>query len=137
ACDSHIHIYDPEFPMAWPQLRATPSASVAEYRLLQRRLGVGRAVVVQPAAYGVDNRVTLAAIEQLGRDNARGVGVLHPEAGDEQLASMHAGGIRGLRFTQHDPKAAVTSADMIEPLAHRVAELGWHVQLHLRADQIA
>jgi predicted TIM-barrel fold metal-dependent hydrolase len=25
---------------------------------------------------------------------------------------------------------------MIEPLARRVNELGWHVQLHLRADQI-
>ena len=25
---------------------------------------------------------------------------------------------------------------MIEPLAHRVNRIGWHVQLHLRADQI-
>jgi predicted TIM-barrel fold metal-dependent hydrolase len=26
--------------------------------------------------------------------------------------------------------------DMIEPLARRVQALGWHVQIHLRADQI-
>ena len=136
ACDCHLHIYDPRFPMAWPQLRSTPDASVAEYRLLQQRLGVTRAIVVQPAAYGIDNRVTVAAVEELGRDVARGVAVLHPTVKDSELAALHRGGIRGLRFTQHDPKTAVTSPDMIEPLAQRVAEMGWHVQLHLRGDQL-
>jgi predicted TIM-barrel fold metal-dependent hydrolase len=136
ACDCHLHIYDPRFPMAWPQLRSTPDASTKEYQLLQKRLGTTRAVVVQPAAYGTDNRVTIDAIGQLGAANARGVGVVHPTVKDTELAAMHTGGIRGLRFTLHDSKTAVTSADMIEPLANRVAEMGWHVQLHLRAEQI-
>jgi predicted TIM-barrel fold metal-dependent hydrolase len=136
ACDCHSHIYDGQFPMAWPQLRATPNASAAQYRLLRQRLGTTRSVVVQPAAYGIDNRVTVAAIEQLGPANTRGVAVLHPGVKDTELAALHAGGIRGLRFTQHDPNTAVTSPDMIEPLAHRVAEMGWHIQLHLRGDQI-
>ena len=136
ACDCHLHIYDPRFPMAWPQLRATPNASSAEYKRLQQRLGTARAVVVQPAAYGTDNRVTIAAIEQLGSAKTRGVGVVHPSVKDSELAALHSGGIRGLRFTLHDPKTAVTSVDMIEPLAERVAEMGWHVQLHLRGVQI-
>ncbi|HET7730139.1 MAG TPA: amidohydrolase family protein [Usitatibacter sp.] len=136
ACDCHLHIYDPRFPMAWPQLRSTPDASVAEYRLLQQRLGTTRAVVVQPAAYGFDNRVTLAAIEALGPGLARGIAVVNPAIGDAELAALHTGGIRGLRFTQFDPKTAVTTPEMIEPLTRRVAEMGWHVQLHLRGDQI-
>ena len=136
ACDCHLHIYDARFPMAWPQLRATPDASVAEYRLLQQRLGTTRAIVVQPAAYGTDNRVTVDAVAQLGLECARGVAVVHPSVRDDELAAMHAGGIRGLRFTLHDPKTAVTSVDMIEPLAGRVAGMGWHVQLHLRGEQI-
>lgn len=136
ACDSHLHIYDPAFPMAWPKLRATPDAAVAQYRLLQARLGTRRAVVVQPAAYGVDNRGTVAAVAQLGLENARAIAVLHPSATDAQLEELHAGGVRGLRFTQHDPATAVTSADMIEPLAARIAELGWHTQLHLRGQQL-
>ena len=49
---------------------------------------------------------------------------------------MNKGGIRGLRFTQHEPRTAVTTAEMIEPLAHRVHRIGWHVQLHLRGEQI-
>ena len=50
---------------------------------------------------------------------------------------MADGGIRGIRFTQFDPATAVTTLDMIEPLSRRVNDLGWHVQIHMRADQIA
>jgi predicted TIM-barrel fold metal-dependent hydrolase len=136
SCDCHLHIYDARFPMAWPQLRGTPGASVAEYRLLQQRLGTSRAIVVQPAAYGTDNRVTLAAVQELGPERARGIAVVHPGIKDAELAALHGGGIRGLRFTQHDPKTAVTTPAMIEPLAQRVAEMGWHLQLHLRGEQL-
>ena len=137
ACDSHLHIYDPSFKMAWPKLRAQPNASLAEYKLLQQRLGMTRAVVVQPAVYGTDNRATVAAVRTLGIENARAVGVLHPTVTDAELDELHAAGVRGLRFTQHDPATAVTSPDMIEPLARSIAERGWHTQLHLRGDQIA
>jgi predicted TIM-barrel fold metal-dependent hydrolase len=136
ACDSHIHIYDPRFKMAWPSLRSTPEASVAEYRLFQQRIGVSRLVVVQPAAYGTDNAVTLDAVRELGLANARGVAVVHPSVTDSELDELDESGIRGLRFSQHDPNTAVTTAEMIEPLAMRVADWGWHVQLHLRGEQI-
>ena len=136
ACDSHIHIYDPRFPMKSPELRAVANASVNEYRLLQVRNGTSRVVIVQPAAYGTDNAVTLDAIAQLGQENARGVAVVHPTVTDTELVAMNKGGIRGIRFSQHEPRTAVTTAAMIEPLAVRVHRLGWHVQLHLRGDQI-
>jgi predicted TIM-barrel fold metal-dependent hydrolase len=135
ACDSHLHVYDPRFRMAWPSLRATPDASVNEFRLLQERLGTTRAVVVQPAAYGTDNAVTVDALRQMA-PHARGIAVLHPEVTDAELRELHEAGVRGLRFSQHDPRTAVTTADMIEPLACRVADLGWHVQLHLKGEQI-
>ena len=135
-CDSHIHIYDPRFPMKWPKLRAVTDASVEQFRLLQQRLGTSRAVVVQPAAYGTDNAVTVDAIAQLGVGNARGIAVCHPTVTDTELVAMNKAGIRGLRFTLHEPRTAVTSVEMIEPLAHRAHRLGWHVQLHLRAEQI-
>jgi predicted TIM-barrel fold metal-dependent hydrolase len=136
SCDSHLHIYDPRFEMAWPKLRAVTDASVVEYRLLQKRIRTERAIVVQPAAYGTDNSVTLDAVSQLGMQNARGIAVVHPTVTDTQLVAMQKGGIRGLRFSLHEPRTAVTSVEMIEPLAHRAHRLGWHVQLHLRGEQI-
>jgi len=136
ACDSHLHIYDPRFEMAWPNLRAVTDASVVQYRLLQQRIGTTRAIVVQPAAYGTDNEVTLDAVAQLGIDKARGIAVVHPTVTDTELVAMNKGGIRGLRFSLHEPRTAITSVEMIEPLAHRAHRLGWHVQLHLRGEQI-
>ena len=137
ACDCHMHIYDADrFPPArpGPQSRMQSNATVADYRLLQKRNGTTRTVVVTPAAYVTDNRVTLDAITQLV--NARGVAVLHPTVTDAELKTLADGGIRGIRFTVFDPKSAAVSIDMIEPLAKRVADLGWHVQIHMRGDQI-
>jgi D-galactarolactone isomerase len=136
ACDCHMHIYDERFPVGRPGSRLQTNAGVKDYRLLQQRLGTSRVVIVTPAVYVTDNRVTLDAIAQLG-PAARGVGVVTPDVTDAELKRMADGGIRGVRFTQFDPATAVTTIDMIEPLSKRVNELGWHVQLHLRGDQIA
>ena len=110
-------------------------ARVTDYRQLQRRIGTTRTVVVSPAAYGTDNRVTLDAIAQLG-PNARGVAVLHPTVTEDELRALHEGGIRGIRFTLGDPATAVVKVDMIEPLAKRVAGLGWHLQFNVEGEQI-
>jgi D-galactarolactone isomerase len=138
ACDCHMHIYDAErFPAMRPGSRLQTQARVQDYRLLQRRIGTTRTVIVTPAAYVTDNRVTLDAIAELGAANARGVAVVHPGVTDAELKSLAESGIRGIRFTVFDPNTAAVSIDMMEPLAKRVADLGWHVQIHMRADQIA
>jgi D-galactarolactone isomerase len=133
AADCHIHIYDPRFQ---PRVDRPASSSVEDYRLLQKRIGLTRVVIVTPRNYVTDNSVTLDAIRQLGADNARGVGVLRPTVTDAELRTLHEGGIRGIRFTVGQPKTAVVTIDMIEPLAKRIADLGWHVQLNMESDQI-
>jgi D-galactarolactone isomerase len=136
ACDSHMHIYDRRFLGDGPAKGFVEGARVADYREVQARIGTQRTVVVTPRIYETDNSVTLDAISQLGIDNARGVAVLRPDVTDAELAALHDGGIRGIRFTLYTPAHAVVRFDMVEPLAHRVAELGWHVQLHWTAQQI-
>jgi len=136
ACDCHHHIYDAaRFPPTWSGGLFQPNGRVEEYHLLQRRIGTTRSVVVTPAPYIGDNRVTLDAIARLGA-NARGVALLRPDVTDDELKALTAGGIRGLRFSQVPP-AATTTFDMIEPLSKRVAAFGWHVQIYMTAEQIA
>src|SRR5437879_286023 len=136
ACDCHMHIYDPaRFPTP-PSPRVPPSnATVSDYRLLQKRIGTTRVVVVQPRNYAIDNRVTVDAIARLG-PNARGIAVLHPTVTDAELKALAEAGVRGIRFTLGDPATAVVKVDMIEPLAKRVADLGWHVQFNVEGAQI-
>jgi len=72
ACDCHHHIYDARFPFAQPGARMIPDARVPDYRLLQRRIGTSRSVVVTPAPYPAsvaDNKVTLDAITEFGANS--------------------------------------------------------------------
>lgn len=131
--DCHIHIYDARYASATPPMAG---GTVADYRLLQKRIGLERVVIVTPRCYVTDNTVTVDAIKELGIDNARGVAVLRPDVTDAQLKQLNDGGIRGIRFTVGDPKTAVTSIDMIESLAQRIAVYGWHVQLNVPCEKI-
>jgi len=136
ASDCHMHIYDPRFAEPNPRPGLNPkNATVQDYRLLQKRIGTTRVVVVTPRNYATDNRVTVDALAQLGA-NARGVAVVHPTVTDAELKSLNDGGIRGIRFSLGDPKTAVVTVDMVEPLAKRIADLGWHVQFNVDGDQI-
>lgn len=134
ACDCHMHIYDAKYPTD-PKATLKPAdALVADYKLLQKRIGTSRNVVVTPSTYGTDNRVTLDAIAQIG-PTARGVAVVDATVTDAELKRLNDLGIRGIRFNL--VQAGATTAEMIEPLSRRVNDLGWHIQIHMKGEQIA
>ncbi len=133
-CDCHMHIYDDRFPtVPYPHIQSA-NAGVKDYRLLQKRLGIRRNVVVTPGAYGSDNRCTLDALAQLGPD-ARGVAVVDSSVTDSELRHFSALGVRGIRFNFRI--AGVTTLEMLEPLSRRIEPLGWHVQINMPGDLIA
>jgi predicted TIM-barrel fold metal-dependent hydrolase len=139
ACDCHHHIYDPaRFPLppnADPRRPVPSNGAVPDYRLLQQRIGTTRSVVVQPRHYATDNEVTLDALAQ-SRGNARGIAVVHPTVTDAALKRFNDAGVRGIRFSLGDPATAVVKPDMIEPLAKRIAPLGWHIQFNVEGEQV-
>jgi D-galactarolactone isomerase len=135
ATDCHMHIYDPRFAEVGPNRAKPNNATVQDYRLLQKRTGTTRVVVVTPRNYATDNRVTVDALAQLGA-NARGVAVVHPTITDAELKALDAGGIRGIRFSLTGGADAVVTWDMVEPLSKRIAVLGWHLQFNLDGSQI-
>jgi len=134
ACDCHMHIYDAKYPTAPSATLKPPDALVADYKLLQKRIGTTRNVVVTPSTYGTDNRVTLDAMAQIGA-TARGVAVVDTSVADAELKRMNGLGIRGIRFNL--VQAGATTIEMIEPLSKRVNDLGWHIQIHMKGEQIA
>ncbi|HKW53962.1 MAG TPA: amidohydrolase family protein, partial [Stellaceae bacterium] len=134
AADCHIHVYDSRFPTAPNAMLLPPDAHLDDYRAVQRRLGTARTVLVQPSTYGTDNRCMLHALASLGAD-ARGVAVVDTGVTDAELQRLAAAGVRGIRFNFVQTGAA-TTVDMLEPLSRRVGDLGWHVQLNIKGDQI-
>lgn len=136
ACDCHIHVLDPRFPAADASTLPPQNMALDDYRVVQRRIGTTRAVIVQAKYFGTDNACTLDAVARLG-ESGRGIAVVDPDVTDVELRRLHAGGIRGLRFSVWNPNYTVTTIEMIESLSKRVNDLGWHVQLHMSGDQIA
>jgi D-galactarolactone isomerase len=132
-CDCHMHIYDSRFPVAPTAVLRPKDATPADYRLLQKRIGSTRNVVVTPSTYGTDNSCTLDAMATIGA-TARGVAVVDTSVSDAELKRLDGLGIRGIRFNL--VQSGATTVDMLEPLSKRVNDLGWHVQIHMLGDQI-
>ncbi|GGX80028.1 amidohydrolase family protein [Massilia dura] len=137
ACDAHCHVFGPaaKFPYAPDRTYTPPDAPVEALRALHDRLGISRAVIVHASCHGVDNTVTLDAIRS-SNGAYRGVANVRPEISDSELADLHAGGIRGIRFNFVKHLGGVPDVAVIETMAQRIAPLGWHMVLHFDAEDI-
>ena len=136
ATDCHHHIYDSRFPVDPNSTLRHPNATVADYRLLQKRLGTTRNVIVQPSTYGVNNSGLVQSLREFGLATTRGIAVVNNSVTDEELRKLNAAGVRGIRFNMSVPGGA-TNMDMVLPLADRIYAMGWHIQVVAKADQIA
>jgi predicted TIM-barrel fold metal-dependent hydrolase len=119
------------FPPAKPG--SEPNATVADYRLFQKRLGLGRNVIATPRPYLTDNRVTMDAIAQFA-PNARGAATVDPAITDAELEVLHKGGIRAARFGLGADAVAMVTA--LQPLAKRVNDMGWHIDFGASGTQL-
>ena len=133
ACDCHMHIYNARFPVAANATLKPADALVPDYRLLQKRLGTTRNVIVTPSTYGTDNSATLDGMAQLGA-TVRGVAVVDTGVTDQELKRLHGLGMRGTRFNL--VQAGATTVEMLEPLSKRVHDLGWHIQINAKPELI-
>jgi D-galactarolactone isomerase len=133
ACDCHIHVYNQKVPAVPGAALQPPDASIEDYRLVQARMGTGRAVLVTPSTYGTDNTLMLEGLLQLGA-NARGVAVIEGTESDEHLHSLHKQGVRGVRINLH--LGVTHDVHAIGQIARRIAPLGWHLQLNMPLDMV-
>jgi len=135
ACDCHCHVFGPaaRFPYAEPRSYTPEDAPLEAYLALLDRLGFERGVLVQPSAYGRDNRAMLDALRREPH-RLRGVAVGGAELNAAKLKEWHAAGVRGLRANEfrRDGKPyyqnGVRLSD-VQPLLPIMADLGWHLQL--------
>ena len=133
ACDCHMHVYDARFPLAAKARRQEPDAPAADYRQLQRALSLERVVVVQPTAYGMDNRCTLAALAEFG-GCARGIAIIDDSTSDREIRRLSDSGMRGVRFRMTgDPELPW---DMLPVMASRLAAQGWHIQFQMDGREL-
>jgi len=133
-CHSHVILQEDEHPFVPNRSYTPPPATLAQYKALHARLGIERAVIVQPSVYGTDNTVTLDAIAGYG-PNCRGIAVVDATVPMAELQRLERGGIRGARINMLF--SGGVGLDDLEPLARRIADLGWHFQLLIDGPTLA
>ena len=134
AVDAHCHVFGPmaQFPFSAKAKYLPEDADAAALFALRDHLGFARNVIVQASCHGTDNAATLHAIAQ-GGGMARGVAVVDPAISPEDLAALHEGGIRGVRFNFLKRLVDDAPKDKFLALAARLPA-GWHVVIYFEAD---
>jgi predicted TIM-barrel fold metal-dependent hydrolase len=130
ATDCHMHVFEVRYPLS-PKRTYTPApAPLEQYRKVAAALGLTRAVVVQPSAYGTDNSCTLDAVESLG-PSARAVVGLDLGLSDDELERLHKRGARGVRLNpaSNGVRDLDAIASGLVATAKRIERLGWHLQI--------
>ncbi len=137
SCDTHVHIWGPfdRFPVAKGAPYTPPERTKHDLLALHRRLGIARAVIVQTTVYKTDNRAMLDAI---AGDPAhyRGIALVDATFGDAEYRALHDGGVRGVRFGFLKHLGGVPDLALLKRTADRIAEMGWHLVLHLDAESL-
>lgn len=139
-CDCHTHVFGPfdRYPLARERSYTPPPAPVDDLIARLDRTGLARAVIVQPSAYGTDNRRTLDAVASYP-DRLRAVVVIDGTESDATLSEMHGKGARGVRLnliSAGGPRGT-TVAELLTRVASRIRPLGWHIQIYTDLEVIA
>jgi 2-pyrone-4,6-dicarboxylate lactonase len=137
ACDTHFHVFGPQRRFAFaPERSYTPTCDAPKETLfaLHAKLGIERGVVVQSAAHGFDNS---AAADLLASNrNYRGIALLPASTNTKELNRLHAQGFRGVRFHYMEHMGKGDPIDHVLAMAKRLADIGWHLQIHMDGPRI-
>lgn len=135
--DAHCHIFGParRFPFADGRTYTPPDSGLEEFRDLQRRLGLSRAVFVQASCHGTDNSAMLDALVR-GEGRYAGVAMIDDTHSDADLDELHEAGVRGIRFNFVEHLGGSPDLDRFWRLIQRIEPRGWHVELHFDAKDL-
>ncbi len=138
SCDCHLHIlFGPDkYPYIAEKVYTVDEALPEDYWKMAKDIGISRAVITAPSAYGTNNSALLDAIA-LDPKNTRGVASVAYDVDSAELERLHKKGIRGVRCNVVDMKhgKGTLSLDLIKGLAQRIKPLGWHIEflMHVNA----
>jgi predicted TIM-barrel fold metal-dependent hydrolase len=133
--DCHFHVVDPRFPLIPNEGFLPDSFTCADYLRRTARLGVVGGCVVSGSFNGSDQTYLRAALARLGQGFI-GITQLPSTVSDEEIAALHASGVRGVRFNLR--RGGAVNPVELQRLAFRVHRLvGWHAEIYEDAKRLA
>ena len=137
ACDAHCHVFGPsaKFPYDPKAAYQPQDAPLEDLQGLHARLGLERAVIVHASCHGANMRVTLDAIARSG-GRYRGTAIIDESYTQKDFERMQEGGIRAVRFNFVRHLGGRPEMGFFKKTVERVRAMGWHLILHLDAQDI-
>lgn len=137
AVDCHAHIYHRGMRLAGAAWHSPHGEALAETFVSELdRAGVGRAVLAAASIYADTNDYMMEALERHPR--LRATAIVQPDVTAGELRALADAGFVGIRLQWRylDRQPDLGSAEY-RSLLGRIADLGWHVQLHDNAWRLA
>lgn len=123
------------YPFSEKRPYNTADAPLETFRSLHEKIGVERCVIVNATVHGTDNRVVTDAIAQ-SEGAYKGIANVSDEMSEKELAALDKGGICGCRFAFLKRLGGVGDMTKFQRIVHRVAELGWHIDVYFEPGTI-
>jgi len=138
ACDTHFHVFGParKFPFAEGRAYTPADAPKDALFAMHKLMGIERGVMVQSAAHGFDNSAGADLIAS-NPENYLGVALLPVSASFSEIQTLHRQGFRGVRFNYMSHLGAGSPIDQVISFAGKLADIGWHLQIHMDSSLIA
>lgn len=134
SCDSHVHVFGDfeKYPLSPTRSFTPPEAPVGDLLKMLDVLGIERGVVVHSSAYGVDTRVSEAAVLS-DTKRLRGVAVTGPDTPHSHIERLNAAGFCGTRLST--VVKGTLSFDALEAIAANVRPFDWHIAVHINKSE--
>lgn len=139
SCDCQFHIFeDPgRYPPKQGALYDPPNATFADMKLVMRRLGFARGVIVHAMPYDIDHRLlidTLSGIDD--RSSIRAIAIIKDNVSDTELSTLNDLGVRGARFNIGRYYNELHSPASVRRSLARAREIGWHARVHIAGPHL-
>jgi 2-pyrone-4,6-dicarboxylate lactonase len=136
SCDCHVHIFgDPGiYPNRMPgHARELRTTRVEDLLALHRRVGIERAVFIQPLNYWTDHRCLLDAIATLPRARYRATAIIEDDVSDRTLRELDEAGFKGARF-HYVPDEPNPSIEDLRRQLDRLKAIGWYAKFYFHPE---
>jgi predicted TIM-barrel fold metal-dependent hydrolase len=129
--DTHVHVFYDKYPLSPDRGYNPPQSTLEDLKHLHAQLGIDRVVFTPPSVYGTDNSAILDGMNALNAetpDRARGVCAIELDATEDDLAALHAQGIRGVRLNTDNKGGMPMSFDELPDLEAKIRPFNWHIE---------
>jgi len=133
SCDTHLHVFGDarRYPVSNPNALYQPpqECNVEALQQLHAKMGVERAVLVQPTIYGTNHDLLYDVLAAAPKGRYRGVAIVDDSVSDNELGRLDAVGVRCARFNFGGNFKLAPSVASFRRSLDRIRGLGWSAKI--------